>query len=106
MEYMDSYDKTETLFRKEEELLDVAKGLSGMMAEIVAKARLLQNDLEKERIHKQAVGEELVPSDSIHKRLDSLRADFTRYSQEFDDVSKELRGIYDEIEILSGLDSG
>ena len=106
MEYMDSYDKTENLFEKEVVLLDEAKGLKGMMAEVTAKARLLQNDLEKEKIQKEASGEELVPSDAIHKRMDSLRVDFHRYSQRFDEVLRELRDIYDEIENTAGLDIG
>jgi len=104
VDYMDSYDKTDLLFSQEEELLNEAKGLNGMMAEVAVKARLLMQDLDKEKALKEATGEELVPSDAIQKRMSSLMADFHRYSSEFDVVSDSLREIYDEIKDSSGLD--
>ena len=104
MEYMDSYEKTELLFEEEETLLDEAKGLSGMLGETTAKAKLLWQDLEKERIRKEALDEELVPSDDIRKRMDGLLADFDRYSRRFDEVSAKLSEIYEEIENSAGLD--
>jgi len=104
VDYMDNYDETDLFFPQEEELLNEAKGLNGMMAEVAAKARLLMHDLDREKAVKEAAGEELVPSDAIQKRMSSLMADFHRYSSEFDNVSDSLREIYDEIQNSSGLD--
>jgi len=99
--YRDSYQQTQDLLDRESELVDEAKVTYGMLNEAVCKARLLQNQLDVEKAKQEALGEELIPPDSVIETMERLKADFHRYSQRFDEVAEELREIYDELSEVS-----
>jgi len=103
MTYKDSYQQAQILLEREEGLVDEAKSCYGMLNEAVSKALLLQNNIETEKVQQIANGEDLEPSEDVVERMKSLKADFHRYSQRFDEISEELRVIYDELENFSKL---
>lgn len=95
MEYM---DRADFLWERESELITEAKQTFGMLAEARSKGLLFIEKLKKEKKQRKH------PSKPLQESVNRLFDDVDRYSERFDEITEELKGVYYELDQISRLD--